>query len=103
MRCRKSSPKREIYSNTILPQETRKTSNRQPNFTPKTTGKRRTKNPKVSRRKEIIEIRAEINEKEVKETTERLIKLKPGSLINKIDKPLARLQGKKGEESNQQN
>ena len=32
--------KREVYSNTILPQETRKTSNRQPNFTPKTTGKR---------------------------------------------------------------
>ena len=26
----------------ILPQETRKASNRQPNFTPKTTGKRRT-------------------------------------------------------------
>ena len=40
----KSSPKREVYSNTILPQETRKTSNRQPNFTPKTTGKR-IKNP----------------------------------------------------------
>ena len=29
----------------ILPQETRKTSNRQPKFTPKTTGKRRRKNP----------------------------------------------------------
>ena len=27
----------------ILPQETRKASNRQPNFTPKTTEKRRTK------------------------------------------------------------
>ena len=38
MGCRKSSPKREIYSNTILPQETRKTSNRQPNFTPKAAG-----------------------------------------------------------------
>ena len=34
---------REVYSNTILPQETRKTSNRQPNFTPKTTGRRRRK------------------------------------------------------------
>ena len=34
--------KREVYSNTILPQETRKTSNTQPNFTPKTTVKRRT-------------------------------------------------------------
>ena len=41
MGCRKSSSKREVYSNTILPQETRKTLNRQPNFTPKTTGKRR--------------------------------------------------------------
>ena len=40
-----SSSKREVYSNTILPQETRKTLNRQPNFTPKATGKRRTKNP----------------------------------------------------------
>ena len=40
MACRKSSSKKEVYSNTILPQETRKTLNRQPNFTPKTTGKR---------------------------------------------------------------
>ena len=51
MGCSKSSSKREIYSNTILPQETRKTSNRQPNFTPKTTGKRRRtttkRNPKL--------------------------------------------------------
>ena len=40
--------KREVYSNTILPQETRKTLKRQPNFTPKTSGKTRTKkNPKL--------------------------------------------------------
>ena len=45
MGCNKSSSKREVYSNKILPQETRKTSNRQPNFTPKTTGKKRTKTP----------------------------------------------------------
>ena len=45
MGSRKSSSKREVYSNTILPQETRKTLNRQPNFTSKTTGKRRTKKP----------------------------------------------------------
>ena len=45
MGCSKSSYKREVYSNTILPQETRKTSNRQPHFTPKTTGKRKTKKP----------------------------------------------------------
>ena len=39
MGCSKSSSKREVYSNKILPQETRETSNRQPKFTPKTTGK----------------------------------------------------------------
>ena len=33
-----------------------KTLNRQPNFTPKTTGKRKKKIPKISRRKEIIQI-----------------------------------------------
>ena len=38
--------KREVYSKTILPQETRKTLNRQPNFTPKTTGKRKTNKKK---------------------------------------------------------
>ena len=80
MRCSKSSSKREDYSNIILPQETRKTLTRQPNFIPKTTGKRRTKKPqKISRRKEIIKIQAEINEKEVKETIVKTIKLKAGS------------------------
>ena len=66
MECSKSSSKRAVYSNTILPQETRKPSNREPNFTPKATEKRREK--KISRRKEIIKIQAEINEKEMKET-----------------------------------
>ena len=58
MECSESSPKREVYSNIILPQETRKTWTRQPNFTPTTTGKRRTtkKYPKINRRKEIIKI-----------------------------------------------
>ena len=81
MGCSKSRSKREVYSNTILPQETRKTSNRQPNFTPKATGKRRTKNPpKISRRKEIIKILAEINEKEMKETIVKINKTKICSL-----------------------
>ena len=65
MWCSKSSSKRDVYSNTILPQETRHISNKQPNLTPKAIRKRRTKkSPKVSRRKEIINIRSEINEKE---------------------------------------
>ena len=95
MGCTKSSSKREVYSNTILPQETRKTSNRQPNFTPKTTGKRRrtTKTPKIRRRKEIIKIRAEVNEKEMKETILKINKTKSWFFkkINKMDKCLARL------------
>ena len=41
----------------------RKISHQQPDLTPKVTRKRRTKNPKDSRRKEIINIRAEINRK----------------------------------------
>ena len=45
MGCSKSSSKGEIYSITILFQETRKTSNRQDKFTPKTTVKRRRKKP----------------------------------------------------------
>ena len=39
--CPKSSSKREVRSNTMLPQETRKISNKQPNLTPKTTRERR--------------------------------------------------------------
>ena len=45
MGCSNSSFKSKAYSNTILPQETRKTLTRQPNFTLKTTGKRRTETP----------------------------------------------------------
>ena len=53
MGCSKSSPKREVYSN-ILPQETRKTLNRQPKVTPKTTGKRiRTTTKK--KKKKVVE------------------------------------------------
>ena len=80
MGCSKSSLKREVYSKTILPQETRKTSNRQPNFTPKTTGKRTTTTTKISRRKEIIKIQAEINDKEMKETIVKINKTKAGTL-----------------------
>ena len=42
MAFNKSSAKREVHSNTSLPQETRETSNKQPNFILKATRKRRT-------------------------------------------------------------
>ena len=38
------------------------------------------KNPRVNRRKEITKIRAEVNEKETKETIAKINKLKAGSL-----------------------
>ena len=57
------------------------------------------------RRKEIIKIWAEINEKEMKETIAKINKTETWFFekINKIDKLLARLIKKKREESNQQN
>ena len=50
------------------------------------------KNPRVSRRKEIIKIRAEITERETKETKAKINKTIRWFIknINKIDKTLAR-------------
>ena len=45
MSCSKSSYNREVYCDTVLLQETRKTSNRQPNFIPKVTEERGRKKP----------------------------------------------------------
>ena len=55
------------------------------------------KNPRVSRRKEIIKIRAEISAKETKETIAKINQTKSWFFkkINKIDKSLARLIKKK--------
>ena len=54
--------------------------------------------PKVSRRKEIIKIRAEINEIETKKTIAKINKTKSWFFekVNKIDKPLTRLIKKRG-------
>ena len=51
------------------------------------------KNPRVSKRKEILKIMAEINAKETNETIAKINKAKSWFFerINKIDKPLARL------------
>ena len=58
-------------------------------------------NPRVSRRKEILKIRSEINAKETKETIAKINKAKSWFFerINKIDKPLARLIKKQREKS----
>ena len=61
------------------------------------------KNPRVSRRKEITKIRAEINAKETKEIIAKINKAKSWFFerIKQTDKPLARLIKKR--KSNQQN
>ena len=59
------------------------------------------KSPRVSIRKEIIKFKAEISEKETKETIVKINKAKSWFFekINKIDKPLARLIKKKREKN----
>jgi len=75
MRCSKSTSKRDVYSNIILPQETRKTLNRHLILYLKQLEKE-PKKTKISRREEIIKIQAEINEKEMKETIVKINKTK---------------------------
>ena len=64
------------------------------------------KNPSVSRRKEIIKIWAEINDKETKKTIAKINKTKSW-FFEKIKKSIQTIsqihQEKKAEESNQQN
>ena len=94
MGCRKSSSKREVYRNTVLIQETR---NRQPNLHLKQLEKEnKKKKPKVSRRKEIIKIRAGM-----KETIVKINKTKTW-FFQKINLTISQTpQEKKGEESSQ--
>ena len=105
MRCRKSSSKRKVYSNAILPQETRKTLNRQLKFTPKTTGKRRTKEPQDQQKERNYKDPSRNNEKAMKETIVKINKTKSWFFekINKIDKLQPDSSRKKREESNRQN
>ena len=52
MGCSNSSSKREVYSNTILPQQIRKIANKQPNFIYRVTRKRK-QNPKSIKGKKL--------------------------------------------------
>ena len=81
----KSIAKGKDHSNPSLPQETREKANKQSNSTPKATRKGRNEEPK------IIKFRAEISEKETKETIAKINKAKSWFFkkLNKIDKLLA--------------
>ena len=99
MGCSESSPKREVYSNTTLPQKQEKHQIDNLTLHPKQLEKQqqqqqqKKKTPKISKKKESIKIRAEINEKEMKETIAKINKTKSWFFekINNTDKSLARL------------
>ena len=92
MGCSKSSSKREVDSSKILPQETRKSSNRQPNLTHKATGKRREREKKKKKKpqneeKERHHKDQSRNVKEMKETIAKMNKTKSW-FFEKIKKEL---------------
>ena len=82
----KSSAKGKVHSVTCLPQETRKSQINDLTLHLKQLEKEEMKNPRVSRRKEILKIRTEINAKETKETIAKINKAKSWFFekINKI-------------------
>ena len=76
----KSSPKGKVHSNTGISQETRKNQINNLTLHLKQLEKEEMKNPRVSRRKEILKIKAEINAKKQKRPKQKSTKLKVGSL-----------------------
>ena len=73
----RSSSNREVYSNTILLQKTRKTPNRLPNFTSKTTAKRRKKkDPKLVEGNKSLRSEQKYMKKEMNETIVKISKTK---------------------------
>jgi len=91
MGCSKSSSKREVDSSKMLPQETRKSSNRQLNLTHKATGKRRERKKKKKKTQNEQKKRhhkdQSRNVKEIKETIAKMNKTKSW-FFEKIKKEL---------------
>ena len=67
MRHSECSPEREVQSNTGLPKEDKKISNKQPKPIHKRTSGTIIAKPRASKRKEIIKIRGQLNDIETKE------------------------------------
>ena len=99
MGCSKSNSMRQVYTTQSYLKKQEKSQINNLTLHLKQSEKEEQKNPKVNRRKEIIKIKSEINEKEMKKTIAKINKTKSWFFekINKIDKPLARLIKKKGE------
>ena len=100
MGCGKSSSKREVYRIQAYLKKQEKSQINNLTLHLKQLEKEEQKNHKVSRRKEIINVRSEINDSEMKETIAKINKTKSCFFekINKIDKPLARIIKKKRSE-----
>ena len=83
----KSSAKGKVHSNKGIPQEHEKSQINNLTLYLKQLEREEMENPRVSRRKEIFKIRAEINEKETTETVAKINKTKSWFFekINKID------------------
>ena len=83
---------REIYSSTILLKKQEKHQIDNLTFHLKQLEKEEQKNPRVSGKKEIIKIRVEINEKEMKETVVKINKTESWFFekVNRIDKPFSK-------------
>ena len=80
MGCSKSSSKREVIAIQAYHKKQETSQINKLTLHLKELEKEEQTKPKVNRRKEIIKIRAEINEIETKKIIERSIKLKVGSL-----------------------
>ena len=90
MGCSEGCAKRKVYCNTGLPQERRTTLYEQSNSQLMKLEKEEQMRPKVSRRRNIIRIRAKMNKIEKNKTIERINESKSWFFkkTNKIDKPL---------------
>jgi len=81
MGCNESGSKGEVYSS-ISPDLKKQEKFQINNFTPKETRKRKQTKPNITRKKEMMKIRAEKNEKEIKKILEKIYETKSGSLKN---------------------
>ena len=80
MGCDKSSSKRKVHSDTSLPQKQEKSQINNLTLHLKQLEKEEQRKPKVSRRKDIIKIRVEINEMKTKKTIVKINEIKADSL-----------------------
>ena len=99
MGCSKSSSKKQVIAIQFYLKTQEKPQINNLTLHLKELEKEEQRKPKISRRKEIKKIRAEINEIEMKKTIAKINKTKSCFFekINKIDKPLARCIKKKRE------